>query len=120
MATVYATDEIKEDVNDLIKVIREDNISSRKVFHIFELLSKLKTDMTPKTFERAMDSRLKHIKDYLDRELAASDILGETLVSKRFAEKIVSVVSKYQNRPEDLKLLGYCIMLFFEKERSGH
>jgi hypothetical protein len=27
--------------------------------------------MASKTFERAMDSRLKHIKDYLDKELAA-------------------------------------------------
>jgi hypothetical protein len=85
-----------------------------------DLLSKLKTGMTPKTFERAWDGRLNRIKDYLDRELVGSDILGETLVSKRFAEKLVSIVSKYQNCPEDLKLLGYCIMLVFEKERSGY
>jgi hypothetical protein len=120
MATAYATEEIKEDVYDLIKVIREDNISSRKVCHVFKLLFNLETDMAPKTLERALDRRLKHIKEYLDQELAASDILGQTLVSKRFAEKIVSVVSKYQNRPEDLKLLRYCITLVLEKERSGY
>jgi hypothetical protein len=119
MATVYSTEEIKEDISDLTKVVREDNISSDKVCHLFKLLHNLRTDTALSTFEATLERRVTHIKDYLDQELAASDVLGRTLISRRFAEKVVSVISKYQHRPEDLKLLRYCVMLYFDKERSG-
>jgi hypothetical protein len=45
---------------------------------------------------------LEEVKKYSDREIAASEIIGRTIISKRFAEKILSIISKYHSRPNDL------------------
>jgi menaquinone-dependent protoporphyrinogen IX oxidase len=54
-----------------------------------------------------------------NREIAASEIIGRTIMSKRFAEKILSVISKYHQRPHDLKLLIHSAMLLYNDEKQA-
>jgi hypothetical protein len=60
---------------------------------------------------------LEGVKDYSDREIAASEIIGRTIISKRLAEKILSIVSKYHKRPYDLKSLMHTEMLLYNDQK---
>jgi hypothetical protein len=48
---------------------------------------------------------LEEAKEYSDREIGTSEIIGRTIISKRFAEKTLSIISKYYKRPQDLKFI---------------
>ena len=57
-------------------------------------------------------------KKYLDEQIAASEIIGRTIISKRYAEKILSIISKYYSRPHDLKLLIQTAVLLYNDRRQ--
>jgi hypothetical protein len=63
---------------------------------------------------------LRLVLPFLDnRENAASEIIGRTIISKRFAEKILSIISKYHKRQYDLKLLIYTAMLLYNDQQQA-
>jgi hypothetical protein len=65
------------------------------------------------------DNLLEEVKKYSDREIAASEIIGRTIISKRFAEKntLYSIISKYQSRPHDLQFLIHTAMLLYNDRK---
>jgi hypothetical protein len=46
-------------------------------------------------------------------------IVRRTSISKRFAEKILSIMSKYYQRPHDLKLLIHTAMLLYNDQKHA-
>lgn len=69
---------------------------------------------------RSKEKLLEDVKEYTDREIAASEIIGRTIISKRFAEKILSIISKYyKRRPHDLKLLIDTAILFYDDRKQA-
>jgi hypothetical protein len=64
------------------------------------------------------DKLLEEVKEYSDREIAVSEIIGRTIISKRFAEKILSIISKYHKRPHDLKLFIHTTMLLYNDRKQ--
>jgi hypothetical protein len=69
MTIVYATDEMKKDVESLISIAREDNIEAEKVYLIFHLV---RPGLSSKSVEK-----------YLNREIAVSEVIGQDLVTKK-------------------------------------
>ena len=74
MATIYAIEEIKKDVEDLTKIIVEDKISKVQIYNMFYpiKLSFINYWSTEKL--------LNEVKEYADREIAASEIIGRTIL----------------------------------------
>jgi hypothetical protein len=108
MTSVFAQEEIKKDVEDLIKVAIEDEIPGEKINTIFKLVPDWKTDYPLRVIEK-----------YVDREISASAIIGRTLISRRFADKIISLISKYYHHKEDRQLFEYCASLLYNEKRPS-
>jgi hypothetical protein len=72
----------------LTKIIVEDKISKVQIYNMFYpiKLSFINYWSTEKL--------LNEVKEYADREIAASEIIGRTIISMRFAEKMLSIISK--------------------------
>jgi hypothetical protein len=67
----------------------------------------------------SQEKLLEKVKEYADRELTASEIIGRTIISERFAEKMRSIVYKYHSLPQDLRLLlDTAILLYNDKIRG--
>jgi hypothetical protein len=63
---------------------------------------------------------LEEVKKYSDEQIAASEIIGRTIIFKRFVEKIISVISKYYKRPQDLRLLiDTAILLYNDRKQAA-
>ena len=77
MATLYAIEEIRKDVEEFTNVFFPTKNS---------FINHWSTDKV-----------LEEVKIYSDEQVAASEIIGRTIISKRFAKKILSVTSKYQS-----------------------
>jgi hypothetical protein len=107
MATVYAIEEIKKDVEEFIKIAIEDKISKIQIHNVFHSISLSLVN------HWSTEKLLNEVKEYSDGEIAASEIIGRTIISKRFAEKVLSIISKYHSRPHDLKLLIHTAMLLY-------
>jgi hypothetical protein len=99
MDTIYAIEEIKKDVQEFVEIAIEDKISKVEVYNIFHPIKWSFVNHWSK------EKLLEEVKEYSDREIVASEIIGRTIISKRFAEKILFIISKYHSRPHDLKLL---------------
>lgn len=103
---IYSIKEIKEDVKEFTNIAIEDKISKVQLHNVFHpiKLSLINHWSTGKLLEE--------VKDYSDREIAASEIIGRTIISKRFAKKTLSIISKYHKRPHDLAIVdGYKVEL---------
>jgi hypothetical protein len=99
MATVSTTkDDIKTDVRELAAIAIEGKISKDTI--------KDYRYMYPATYKDSLESRLKH-------DLLISDIAEINRVSKRFVDKLLSVISKYQEDKERSLVLG-CLYLKVE------
>ena len=100
MATIGATkDDIKTDVRELAAIAIEDKISKDTIKNYRGLAEIHYKDM--------LEERLKH-------DLIVSDITGiNGGASKRFADKLLSVLSKYQQN-EERRLILQCINLMVE------
>jgi hypothetical protein len=96
MATINTTrDDIKADVRELAAIALEDNISK-------DMIERYRT-----FHESRYQVKLEEILKY---DLLVSNITGIRQVSSRFADKLLSVLSKYQS-DEDRKLIFYCVYL---------
>jgi hypothetical protein len=113
MTTVYAIDEIKKDVEELTKIAIEDKISKVQIHNVFY---PIKLGLVN---HWSTEKLLEEVKEYSDREIAASEIIGRTILSKRFAEKILSIISKYHKRPQDLKLLIQTALILYNEQRQA-
>lgn len=112
MATVYAAEEIKKDVEEFTKIAIEDKISKIQIHNVFHPIRSSYVN------HWSTEKLLKEVKEYSDREIAASEIIGRTIISKRFAEKILFIISKYHQRPHDLKLLIHTAMLLYNDQKQ--
>lgn len=77
----------------------EDKISKVQIHNVFYPIKRSLIN------HWSTDKLLEEVKKYSDREIVASEFIGRTIMSKRFAEKVLSIISKYHSRPDDLKLL---------------
>lgn len=87
MATVIATDNLKKDVRELAVIAIEDG-SYRDTIRQYSQFYEIK-------HRELLEKRLEH-------DLIVSDITGINRISSRFAEKLLSVLSKY-NQYEELR-----------------
>jgi hypothetical protein len=86
MATITPTsNDIKKDVQELVSVVTEDNISESKIRGYYEMYHKY----------GSFENSLKH-------DIAVADITGTSTVSRRFGEKFLSILSKYKNKEQRL------------------
>ena len=101
MATINETkDSIKTDVRELANIAIEDKISKYMI----------------KRYRSFADIHYKDtLEEILKHDLAVSNITGINEVSKRFSEKLLSVLSKYQEN-EERKLIFQCINLIVDHE----
>jgi wyosine [tRNA(Phe)-imidazoG37] synthetase (radical SAM superfamily) len=114
---VYAAEEIKKDVEEFTKIAIEDKISKIQIHNVFHPIRSSYVN------HWSTEKLLKEVKEYSDREIAASEIIGRTIISKRFAEKILFIISKYiiskyHQRPHDLKLLIHTAMLLYNDQKQ--
>jgi hypothetical protein len=86
---MYAVEEIKKDVEELTNIAIEDTISKVQIHNAFH---PIKWSLVN---HWSTDKLLEEVKKYLDREIAASEIIGRTIISRRFAEKVLSIISKF-------------------------
>ena len=92
-------------MDEFTKIAIEDNISKIQIENVFHPIGLSFVN------HWSTDKLLEEVKEYSDREIAASEIIGRTIISKRFAEKMLSIISKYHKRPHDLKLFIHTTML---------
>jgi hypothetical protein len=111
---MYAVEEIKKDVEELTNIAIEDKISKVQIHNVFH---PIKWSLVN---HWSTEKLLEEVKKYSDSEIAASEIIGRTIISKRFAEKVHSIISKYHSRPHDLKLLiQTAILLYNDRTRAA-
>jgi hypothetical protein len=79
--TIQVKEEIKKDVKELTKIAMEDGITANEIDTLYSYINHNQT----------LDS----IKQRLDYKIVVSDIIGKNIVSKRFADKVISLFSKY-------------------------
>jgi hypothetical protein len=94
-------DDIKADVKELTDIVIADKISLKRIIEYRSLIDKRYTMM----LQRRLQYQLKMV--YI------TDI---HIISKRFADKLLSVLSKY-NEDEDRKLIIQCIDMMVSKAR---
>ena len=111
---MYAVEEIKKDVEEFTNIAIEDKISKVQINNVFH---PIKWSLVN---HWSTEKLLEEVKKYSDREIAASEIIGRTIISKRFAEKVLSIISKYHSRPHDLKLLiQTATLLYNDRKRAA-
>src|SRR5919199_4099049 len=100
MATISDTkDDIKTDVKELVDIVIEDKIPKERIEECRSFADIIRKYM--------LQRRLEH-------ELQVSYITGINRISKRFADKLLSVLSKY-NQDEDRRLIIECMDLMASK-----
>ena len=110
---MYAIEEIKKDVGEFIKIASEDKISKIQIHNVFFPFKNSFVN------HWSTDKVLEEVKKYSDEQIAASQIIERTIISKRFAEKILSIISKYHSHPHDLKLLIHTAMLLYNDQKQA-
>jgi hypothetical protein len=113
MATVYAIEEIKKDAHELTRIAIEDNISKTQVINMFH---PIKLGLVNRWSE---DTILEEVRKNSDEENVVSEIIGRTILSKRYEEKILSIVPQYYSRPNDLNLLVRSTTILYSDQKQG-
>lgn len=113
MATEYAIDEIRKDAHELTKIAIEDNISKTQVINMFH---PFKLGLVNRWSE---DTILEEVKKYSDEEYVVSEIVGRPVLSKRYVEKVLSVIPKYYRGPDDLNLLVRSTSILYSDQKPG-
>jgi hypothetical protein len=54
-----------------------------------------------------------------DEEYVVSEIVGRPVLSKRYVEKVLSVIPKYYRRPDDLNLLVRSTSILYSDQKPG-
>jgi hypothetical protein len=109
---MYAIGEIKKDVEEFTNIAIEDKISKIQIHNVFHPIGLSFVNHWSK------EKLLEEVKKHSDEEIAASEIIGRTIISKRFAEKILSIISKYHSRPHDLRMFIHTARLFYNDRRQ--
>ena len=113
MATVYAIDEIKKDAHELTKIAIKDDISKTQVLNMFH---PIKLGLAN---HWSMEKILEELKQYSDEEYVVSEIVGRTILSKKYAEKLLSIIPRYYRRPNDLNLLVRSTSILYSDQKQG-
>lgn len=112
MTTAYAIDEIRNDAHEITKIAIEDNISKNQIINIFQ----------PIKFglfnHRSMEKIVEDLKQYSDEESVVSEIIGRTILTKRYVEKILSIIPKYYRRPNDLNVLARSTTILYDDQKN--
>ena len=103
MALVHAKEEVKMDVMELVDIIIEDNISKDKVSWIYETIHHFKNPTV-----------LEFVEEGFRHDLMVSEITGVNRPSHKFADKIISLLSKYEQK--ELQLLFECALVLLNKK----
>lgn len=105
MKLTRPVEEIRKDVEDLEKIIIEDRIPIKELNTLYNYTC------------RGTSGGTSSIEYHLNRQVIISDIICRPLMTRRFADKMISLISKYGNKndkengKEELKLLIECTVL---------
>lgn len=110
MTTVYAIDEIRKDAQELAKIAIKDKISKTQVIN---MLHPLKLGSVN---HWSMEKIIEDVKQYSDEEYVVSEIVGRPVLSKRYVEKVLSVIPKYYRRPNDLNMLARSTVILYDDQ----
>lgn len=95
--TIQLKEKMKKDVEDLTRVTIEDGIAGKEIDSLYSYIYN--------------NHALESVKQHLDYKILMSDIVGRIIVSKRFADKVISIFSKY--RRDQLGLIIDCTKLLY-------
>lgn len=105
-ATTLATEEIKKDIQELIKVaVEEERDPITRIADLCDIVE-----------ER--DDYVSFIKDSYVHKIGVSDIIGQSLISKKFVDMIISFFSKYDKRELMILLDSTRILLYDRPSRK--
>ena len=95
--TMQVKEEMKRDVKEITRIAIEDGIAANEIDNLYSYIHR--------------NQILESIKQRLDYKIVVSDIIGRNIVSKRFADRVISLSSKYQK--DQLKLIMNCSKLVY-------
>ena len=107
-----AIEEIKKDAHELTKIAIEDGIAKTQAINMFHLLTLGMINYW------SMEKILEEVKQYSDKQGSISEIVGRTIISKRYTEKILSIATKYYRRPNDLDLLTRSTAILYDDQNQ--
>jgi hypothetical protein len=96
MVIAYSSEDIRQDVLELTRIAVEDEIPKEEIRYMYQ---------------QAAQGTLQYIEPYLKHKIIVSDIIGRSIISRRFADKALSFFTKYDQR--DTALLLECTMLLY-------
>jgi hypothetical protein len=108
MAAEYAIHEIRKDAHELTKLAIEDKVSKIQVLNMFHPINYGMVN------HWSMEKITEDVKQYSDEQSVVSEIVGRAIVSKRYVEKILSIIPKYYRRPKDLDLLTRSTTILYD------
>jgi hypothetical protein len=76
-------------VKEFVNIAIEDKISKVQIYNVFFPIKNSFVN------HWSIDKVLEEVRKYSDKQIAASEIIGRTIISSRFAKKILSIISKY-------------------------
>jgi uncharacterized protein (UPF0333 family) len=102
MATTISTESIKRDVEQLANIAIEDRISKDTVRKYHKIIDKpgLKGNLT----------------EVIEHDITISEITGTNTISKKFADKLLSILSKYEFNKEK-RIIVECIEIMLDTEK---
>ena len=102
--TMQLKEKMKKDFEELTKVTIVDGIAGKEIDSLYSYVYN--------------NYALESIKQHLDYKILMSDIIGKNVVSKRFADKVISLFSKYQR--DQLGLIIDCTkLLYYDPSFAG-
>jgi hypothetical protein len=66
----------------------------------------------------SMEKILEEVKRYSDEEYVVSEVIGRTILSRRYAGKILSIIPKYYRRPNELNLLVRSTSILYDDQKQ--
>jgi hypothetical protein len=67
----------------------------------------------------SMEKIIEDVKQYSDEEYVVSEIVGRPVLSKRYVERVLSVIPKYYRRPNDLNMLARSTTILYDDQKQG-
>ena len=99
MSRQISTEDLKNDVEELASIATEDRISRERI-HAYTHIRDIK-------YSEDLQSIMEH-------DILMGDITGVNTISRRFANKLVSIISKYEFQSEK-KLILECVEILLDK-----
>ena len=102
MATTISTENIKRDVEQLANIAIEDRISKDTIRKYHKIIGK------PGLNE--------NLAEVIEHDITISEITGINTISKKFADKLLSILSKYEFNKEK-RIILECIEIMLDTEK---